>query len=75
MILCNPQVAKLIEASCDVKLYIIISTQVDKKGKISSLTTKNNCDKMEKFKKLKTILVKSFKCDSVSMFAYYIYII
>ena len=70
MILCNPQVAKLIEASCDVKLYIIISTQIDKKGKISSLTTKN-CDKMEKFKKLQTILVKSLKFDSVSMFAHY----
>ena len=69
MILCNPQVAKL-EASCDVKLYIIISTQIDKKGKIRSSTTKN-CDKMEKFKKLKTILVKSLKCDSISMFAYY----
>ena len=29
---------------------------------------KKNCDKIEKFKKLKTILIKSLKCDDVSTF-------
>ena len=57
------------EASCDVKLYIIISAQIDK-GKINSLTTKN-CDKIDKFKELKNILVKSLKCDNVPTFAHY----
>ena len=29
---------------------------------------KKNCDKIEKFKKLKTILMKSLKCNDVSTF-------
>ena len=58
------------EASGNVKLYIIISTQIDKKGKINSLTTKN-CDKIDKFQEIKNILVQSLKCDNVPTFAHY----